>query len=165
MLLKWSKDRKKWTSYIHQTLLFAWKILLEIKAKLDKYYLDSAPSYGMVQKWFTEFRCSHTSTETIPSPGQPNEITTPEMINKIYDIVLNDLKVKVRETVKIVFVSTKREVNILNRHLCMRKLFARWMPRFLTTDQKRIRETTLQQNLAYFSRNPKEFVHQFVTMD
>ena len=47
----------------------------------------------MVQKWFAEFRCGRTSTETIPSPGSPNEITTPEMINNIHDIVSNDPKV------------------------------------------------------------------------
>ena len=47
----------------------------------------------MVQKWFIEFCCGRASTETIPSPGRPNEITTPEMINKIHDIVLNHPKV------------------------------------------------------------------------
>ena len=52
------------------------KPLSETKAKLDNYYSDSAPSYGIVQKWFTEFRCGRTSTETVPSPGRPNEITT-----------------------------------------------------------------------------------------
>ena len=60
------------------------KILLETKTKLYKYYSDSAPSYRMVQKWFTEFRCCLTSLETIPSPGRPNKITTPEMMNKIH---------------------------------------------------------------------------------
>ena len=70
------------------------KTLSESKTKLDKYYSDSAPSYVMVQKCFTEFRCGRTSTETIPRPGCPNEITTPEMINQIHDIVLNDPKVK-----------------------------------------------------------------------
>ena len=63
----------------------------------------------MVQKWFTEFR-----TETIPSPGRPNEITTPEMINKIYDIVLNALKVKVREIAEIVSISIECVVNVLH---------------------------------------------------
>ena len=57
------------------------KTLSETKAKLDKYYSDSAPSYGMVQKCFTEFRCGRTSTEAIPSLGRPNEITIPEMVN------------------------------------------------------------------------------------
>ena len=78
------------------------KTLSETKAKLDKYYLDTALSYGMVQKWFTKFRCGRMSTETIPSPGRPNEITTPEMINKIHDIVLNVPKVKVREIAEII---------------------------------------------------------------
>ena len=68
----------------------------------------------MVQKWLTEFRCGRTGTETIPSPGMegPNEITTSEMINKIYDIVLNDPKVKVCEIAEIVSISTERVVNI-----------------------------------------------------
>ena len=85
----------------------------------------------MFQKFFTEFRCGRTSTETIPSPGRPNEITTPEMINKIHDIVLNDPKVKVREIVSIL---TERVGNILQTHLCMRKLCTIWVPRFLTID-------------------------------
>ena len=49
------------------------------EAKLHKYLSDSAPSYKMVQKWFTEFRCGRTRTETIQGPGRPNETTTPEM--------------------------------------------------------------------------------------
>ena len=79
----------------------------------------------MVQKWFTEFRCGRTSTEAIPSSGRPNEITTPEMVNKIHDIVLNDPKVKVREIADIVSISIERVVDILHTHfvhdktLCM----------------------------------------------
>ena len=71
----------------------------------------------MVQKWFTEFRCGRTSPETIPSPGRPNEISTPEMINKIHDIVLNDPQMKVREIAEIVSISAERVVNILHTHL------------------------------------------------
>ena len=70
----------------------------------------------MVQKWFTKFRCGRTSTETIPSPSRPNEITTPVINHEIHYIFLNDLKVKVRE---IVSISTERVVNILDTHLCM----------------------------------------------
>ena len=119
----------------------------------------------MVQEWFTEFRCDRTSTETIPSPGRPNEITTTEMINKIHDIVLNDPKVKVGEISEIVSILTERMVNILHTHLWMKKLYARWVPRLLTIDQKPIRVTTSELNLTYFNRNPKEFLRRFVTMD
>ena len=47
----------------------------------------------------------------------------------------------------------------------MRKLRARWVPQLFTIDQKRIRVTTSEQNLAYFNRNPKEFLLQFITTD
>ena len=90
--------------------------------------------YGIVHKWFSEFRCGRTSKEIIPSPGRPNEITTPEMINKIHDIVLNNPKVKVHEIVKIISISTEHVVNILHTHLCMRKLCRKWVPRSLTID-------------------------------
>ena len=66
------------------------KSLSETKIKLDKYYSGSDPSYKMVQNWFTEFRYGLTRIETILSPDHPNEITTPEMINKIHNVVLND---------------------------------------------------------------------------
>ena len=79
------------------------------------------------------------------------------MISKIHDIFLNDPKVKVREIVEIVSISTERVVNILYTHLCMRKLCARWVPRLLTIDQKRILVTTPEQNLSYFNRNPRVF--------
>ena len=94
------------------------KTLSETKAKIHKYYSYTSTSLGMVQKWFTEFRCGRTSTETIPSPGRPNEISTPEMINEIHNIVLNDPKVQVREIAEIVSISTERLVNTLHTHLC-----------------------------------------------
>ena len=97
------------------------EILSETKARLDEYYSDSAPSYGMARKWFTEFSCGCTNTETISSPGRPNDITTPEIINIIHDIVLNDPKVKVLVIAKIVSILTKRVDNIFHTHLCMRK--------------------------------------------
>ena len=50
------------------------KTISENKAELDKYYSDSGPSYG---------------------------ITTPEMINKIHDTVLNDPKGKVGDCIHL----------------------------------------------------------------
>ena len=126
------------------------KTLSETKAKLDKYYSDSIPSYGIVQKWFTEFRCGRTSTETIPSPVRPNEITTPKMINKIHDILLNVPKVKECKIAEIVSISTERVVNILHTHLYMRKLCTRWVPRLHKIDQKRIRSNNFRAKFGLF---------------
>ena len=60
--------------------------------------MESAPSHGMVHKWFTEFRCSRISTSDTERPGHPKEVRWgQEMIDKIHDIVLNDRRLKVRE--------------------------------------------------------------------
>ena len=101
------------------------KTLPETKVKFDKLYLDSAPSYGMVQKWFTKLRFGRTSRKTIPMPCHPNQITTPEMINRIHDIVLNDPKVKVREITEILSISSEYMVNILNTHFVLEKVLCK----------------------------------------
>ena len=82
-------EKSEFRTLIKHYFLFG-KTLSETKAKLNKYYSDSAPSYGMVQKWFTEFRCGRTSTEMIPSPGRTNEIITPEIINKTINKFVNE---------------------------------------------------------------------------
>ena len=62
------------------------------------------------------------------------------------------------EIADIVSISTEHVVNILHTHFCMRKLCARYVPRLLIIDQKRIHVTNLEQDLTYFNRNPKEFL-------
>ena len=98
-------------------------------------------------------------------PGRPNEVTTPEMTNKIHNIVLNEPKVNVCEILEIISISTERVDNIFYTHLCMRKICARWVSSLLTIDRKRIRVTTSEQNFSYFNPNSKEFLRRFVTMN
>lgn len=43
----------------------------------------------MVKKWFTEFHCGHTSTNATERSGRPTEVTTPETIERIDDMLLS----------------------------------------------------------------------------
>lgn len=141
------------------------KTAKETKDKLDRQYGESAPSNSMVKDWFAAFKRGRTSTKTTKSPGRPNEVTTSEMIEKIYKIVLEDRKVKVREITNMVNISTERVYNILHEHLQMKKLCARWVPRFLTIDQKQERVDASKRSLEMFQRNKKEFLRRFITVD
>ena len=49
--------------------------------------------------------------------------------------------------------------------LGMRKLSGRWVPRLLTVDNERNRETTSELCLTLFNRNSKEFLRRFMTVD
>ncbi|XP_025154465.1 uncharacterized protein LOC112588509 [Harpegnathos saltator] len=133
------------------------KTITETKAKLDKYYGDSAPSISMVKKWFTEFRCGRTSTSNAERSGRPKEVVTPEIVDKIHGMILDDRRMKVREVAEAVGISTEQVHHILHEYLDMKKLSARWVPRLLTLDHKRNRVTISKECLAMFSRNPNSF--------
>ena len=86
-------------------------------------------------------------------------------MKKIRDLVLADRRLKVREIAETVCISKDCVGHIVHEILGMRKLSVRWVPRLLTSDNKRNRETTSEQCLTLFKRNPKEFWRRFVTID
>jgi len=63
-------------------------------------------------------------------------------VTKIHDLVLADRRLKIREKAKTVGMSKDCVGHILHEILGMRKLSARWVPRLLTPDNKRNRETS-----------------------
>ena len=137
----------------------------EIKERLDAVYGDSSPSMATVKNWFNEFQRGRTSFFDEPRPGALKTATTEDNVTKIHDLVLADRRLKVREIAETVRISKDRVGHILHDILGMRKLSARWVPRLLTPDNKRNRETISEQCLTLFKRNLEEFLRRFVTVD
>lgn len=137
----------------------------EIKERLDAVYGDSSRSMATVKNWFNEFQRGRTSVFDEPRPGAPKTATTENNVTKIHDLVLADRRLKVCEIAETVAISKDRVGHILHENLGMRKLSARWVPRLLTADNKRIRVTTSEQCLTLFKRNPKKFFRHFVTVN
>lgn len=106
----------------------------EIKSELDEVHGISAQSFKTVYNWVNEFKRGRTSTNDEHRSGRPIVVATPEMIDKIHDIVLEDHRVKVSEVADIVNVSIEHIHNILHEQLHMKKLSARWVPRLLTIE-------------------------------
>lgn len=137
----------------------------EIREKLIEVYKDQSPSMTTIRYWFNEFKRGRTSVFDEDRPGRPTEVTTEEIVDKIHDIVMEDRRMKVREISNMVNISTERVHNILHNELAMRKLSARWVPRLLTVDQKRVRMQMSKLSLSQFKRNKKEFLRRYVTVD
>ena len=72
----------------------------EIKAKLDEVHSTSAPVFATVYNWVNEFKRDRASRKNEHRSRCPMEVTTPEMIDKIHDMVLSDRRIKVREIVE-----------------------------------------------------------------
>ena len=62
-------------------------------------------------------------------------------------------------------VSHTTVLAILKEDLAMRKVSARWVPRLLTLEQKRVRFSMSRDNLCRFNADPEDFIQRFVTMD
>ena len=60
-------------------------------------------------------------------------------------------------------ISRERVENILHEELGMSNVYARWVPRILTPDQKHSRTIRSQADLAIFDANPDGFCKRFVT--
>ena len=115
--------------------------------------------------WVVEFKRGRQSLEDDPRPGRPVTVATPEMVNKVHDIVMTDRRVTERYIAIAVGISQERVHSILTEDLEMRKLSARWVPRLLTVDQKQTRRTLSHTNLNLFEEDPANFLKRFVTMD
>ena len=137
----------------------------DIKAELDEVHGESAPSFATVYNWFNEFKRGRTSTIDEQRPGRPVEVSSNEMTNKVHDLVLSDRRVKVREIVEATGISQGTVFTILHEKLGLKKISARWVPRLLTVDNKRIRVLNCKTGLDLFCRNPDEFLRRYITVD
>ena len=86
-------------------------------------------------------------------------------MKKIHETVLNDLRLKVRELADIVGISKSAVHRILTKNFDMRKLYARWVLRLLTMEQKQRRKGVSLECLAMFHSNKADFLRRFITMD
>ena len=77
----------------------------EIKAELDEVHNTSAPVFAIVYNQVNEFKRGRTSTKHEHRSGRLMEMTTPEMIVKIHNMVLSDRQIKVHEIVEATGIS------------------------------------------------------------
>jgi transposase len=137
----------------------------EIHSKFINVYGDSSLSFSTINTWAAEFKLGRTSLEDDSREGGPKSATTPEIIEQVHDMVLDDRRMKVREIAETIRISKERVGYILHEELDMKKLCARWVPRLLTADEKRNRMKISEQCLERFNKNKIDFLRRFITTD
>jgi histone-lysine N-methyltransferase SETMAR len=98
----------------------------EIHSKFINIYGDSSPSFSIIKNWAAEFKRGRTSLEDDPREGRAKSATTPEIIEQVHDMPLDDQRIKVREIAETIGISKERVGYILLEELHMKKLCARW---------------------------------------
>jgi len=141
------------------------KVPKEIRASLKETLGEHATLYATVKNWMAQFKRGDFSTYDEPRPGRPKIVTTPEIIDQIHELILEDRRISDKSLVEQLDIPRERVGPIIHEDLDMRKLSAKWVPKCLNSDQKRQHCQSSEKHLEFFRRDPNDFLSRFVTMD
>ena len=99
----------------------------------------SCVSYVTVRRWKKKFESGVESIKNAPKSGRPKSASRKEIVSKIKEIIEGDARFTVRDIARTVGILLSTVHLILKKHLKVRKISARWVPRLLTDEQKRQR--------------------------
>ena len=112
-----------------------------------------------------KFKRGNFSTCAAPRPGRPKTVTTPEFIDEIHELILEDCRISAKSIAEQLGISRERVGSFIHEDLDMWKISAEWVPKCLNADHKRQRCQSSEQNLESFRRYRNDFLSRLVTMD
>jgi len=87
----------------------------------------------------------------MPRPGQPKTVTTPEIIDQIHKLILEDHQISVKSTAEQLGISCEQVGSTIHEDLDVWKLSVKWVPKCLNMDQKRQRCRLSERLWNFFS--------------
>jgi len=112
------------------------KVPKEIHAILIEILGEHAPPYTTVKNWVAQFKRGDFSTCDAPRPRRPKRVTTPEIIDKIHELILEDRPISAKSIAEQMGISCERVEYTIHEDLDLRKFSAKWVSKCLNADQK-----------------------------
>lgn len=132
---------------------------------ISKVYGESAPSYATVTRWVKLFKSGRESLEDDNRSGRPADAISHENVILAESIVLEDRRISVPRLAWRLSLSYGTTYTILHDHLHMSKVSARWVPRLLNAEQKKMRVQTSKAILDMYKEDPENFLDNIITGD
>ena len=126
------------------------KAAKEIHTILTETLGEHALSYATVKNWVAQFKHGNFSTCDAPRRGRPKTVTTPEIIDQIHALILEDRRIWAKSIAEQLGISRERAGSIIRDDLDMRKLSEKWVPKCLKADHKCQRCQSSGQHLEFF---------------
>jgi len=111
---------------------------------------EQATSYTPVENWMGQFKRGDVSTCDAPRSGRPKTVITPEIIDEIHELILEERRISPKSIAELLGISREPGKSIVHEVLDMQKLSAEWVPKCLKADQKRQRLQSSEQYLYFF---------------
>ena len=137
----------------------------EIHKLMNGVYGDSCPAYSTVAKLAGEFKRGRSSLEDDPRSGRPADVITEEMVASVETLIMNDRRIKIDDIASECKISHESVSTIINDHLGMSNVSARWIPRNLNVQDRFQRLQSSRQLLGMYEENPESFHARLVTGD
>jgi len=80
---------------------------------------EHAPSYATVKNWVAQFKCGDFSACDAPRPGRPKTVTTPEIIDQLHELILEDRRISAKSIAEQLGISRERVGSIILEDLDM----------------------------------------------
>jgi len=84
-----------------------------------------------------QFKHDDFSTYDATHPVRPKTVTIPEVIDQIYQLILEDCRILAKSIAEQLGISREQDGPIIHGDLDMQKLSAKWLSKCLNADQKR----------------------------
>jgi len=101
-----------------------------------------------VKNWVAQFKRGDFSTCDAPRPVRLKTMTTPDIIDKIHELIMEDRRISVKSIAEQLGISRERVGSVIQEDLDMGNLSAKWLPKCLNADQKRQRCQSSEQLTA-----------------
>ena len=111
---------------------------------------EHASSYDTVKNWVVQFKRGDFFTCDAPHPGRPKTVTTPEIIDHIHELILEERRISTKSIAEHLSISCERIWSIIHEDFDKRKLSEKWVPKCLNADQKRQRCHSSEQIWNFF---------------
>ena len=94
----------------------------EIHAILTETLGEHAPLHATVKNGVSQLKLDDFSTCEAPPPGQPKTVTTPEIIDQIHELILEDRRISAKSIAEQLGISRKPVGSVFHEYLDKRML-------------------------------------------
>jgi len=86
----------------------------EIYAILTEILGEHEPSHATVKNWVSKYKRGDFSTSDAPRPERPKTVPTPEIIDQIHELILEDRRISAKSIAEQLGISRERVGFIIN---------------------------------------------------
>lgn len=142
------------------------KTLQETVDFLKVAFGEDVLSYVTIWRWYRDF--SEGRREDItdsPREGRPTSQRSQANIDAVNELIQEDRHITVREISSLLDISTGTVHTIITKDLNKRYVSSKWVPRFLTIEQKQARLDASMEFLENFEEYGEDWLFSIVTED